>query len=138
MVAVALLPCLFGCGDQSATSPATASPQDSGLPLSGSGADIIRPHPDNSAANQGDGKEALTPMNQGSSDADIRETSNIRKAIMSDPTLSINAHNIKIITNKSQVTLRGVVDSIDEHKRVNQIVQDAAGTDIIDDQLRVK
>jgi osmotically-inducible protein OsmY len=138
ILTAALLAVMIGCGDQSTASSTTASPPSSEPPVTGSGAEINRPHPDNSAANKRDGQEALTPMNQGAGDADIRETANIRKAIMADPMLSIDAQNIKVITNKGLVTLRGVVDSIDEHKRVARIVQNASGTDVFDDQLKVK
>jgi hypothetical protein len=147
LIAVAAaLAVLAGCGDQSSTTstspssppPTTGGPIASGLPQSGSGTDINRPRPDNSSANKTDGQDALTPMNQGSSEADTRETANIRKAIMADPMLSVDAQNIKIITNKGLVTLRGVVDSPDERRRVNQIVQKASGTDVFDDQLHVK
>jgi osmotically-inducible protein OsmY len=136
-LALALLACLFGCGDQTASSTITTPPASS-LPQSGSGAEIDRPRPDNSVANKSDGQEALTPMSQGASAADTQETATIRKAIMADPMLSVDAQNIKIITLRGQVTLRGVVDSVDEHKRVCQIVQKASGTDVYDDQLRVK
>ncbi len=136
--ALALLAGLAGCGDQSTASSTAGVPPASSPPQSGSGAEINRPRPDNSAANKTDGQEALTPMNQGGGEADIRETANIRKAIMADALLSVDAQNIKIITSKGQVTLRGVVDSLDERKRVNAIVQKVAGTDVFDDQLRVK
>jgi hypothetical protein len=138
LLAAALLAGLVGCGDQSAPSSSSPGAPPSSPQLSGSGAEINRPHPDNSAANKADGPGSLTPLDQGVSTADLQETANIRKAIMADPMLSVDAQNIKIITSKGQVTLRGVVDSIDEHKRVNQIVVKAAGTDVFDDQLRVK
>lgn len=77
-------------------------------------------------------------MDQGGSAADVQETATIRKAIMADPMLSVDARNIKIITIKGQVTLRGVVDSVDERKHVNAIVTKAAGSAVFDDQLRVK
>ncbi len=136
--AVALLAALAGCGEQPAAPAGASAAPASGPPPSGSAAEINRPHPDNSAANKADGQEALTPMNQGSSAADTQETANIRKAIMADPMLSVDAQNIKIITIKGQVTLRGVVDTVDERKRVNQIVSKVTGTDVFDDQLHVK
>jgi osmotically-inducible protein OsmY len=134
---LALLAGLVGCGDQAPASSKTATLPASGPP-SASGAAIDRPRPDNSAANRSDGQDALTPMNQGASAADTRETADIRKAIMADPMLSVDAQNIKIITSKGQLTLRGVVDSVDERKRVYQIVENVTATDVFDDQLRVR
>lgn len=139
LLTAALLVGLAGCGAQSPTPVDGASLlPESSPPASGSAAEINRPRPDNSAANKADGQEAVTPMNQGSSAADTSETANIRKAIMADPMLSVDAQNIKIITIKGQVILRGVVDTIEEHKRVSQIVARISGTDVYDDQLRVK
>ncbi len=150
ILAGALCTLMSSCGDGAPTSNAgsmppasTSAPSPAPTPASaptqsGSGAEINRPHADDSAANRADSKDALTPIDQGESAADLRQTANIRKALVADATLSLDAHNIKIITNKGLVTLRGVVDSIDEHKRVNRIVQQTVGTEIFDDQLRVK
>ena len=50
------------------------------------------------------------------SDRDI--TQQIRQSIMKDKSLSTYAHNIKIITQQGQVTLKGPVQSEDEALRI--------------------
>jgi hyperosmotically inducible protein len=80
----------------------------------------------------------LTPLNQGASTGDIQETTSIRKAIMATKGLSIDAQNIKIITANGLLTLRGLVDSIDEHKQVCQVVEGVIGKAVYDDQITVK
>lgn len=74
--------------------------------------------PDNSARNETDVKvDALTPTDQGTSDADVKTTKDIRAAIVGAD-LSFNSKNVKIITRDGKVTLRGVVSSEAERKTV--------------------
>ena len=48
--------------------------------------------------------------------------------MLNDSSLSMSAHNVKIITNGNNVTLRGPVASEDEKKRVEAIaVKTAVG-----------
>ncbi len=61
----------------------------------------------------------------------------MRKAIIADKNLSINAQNIKIITHDGRLTLRGTVNTSAERERVNQIVRDTIGTKPYDDQLNI-
>src|SRR5688572_32109505 len=51
--------------------------------------------------------EAITADDQGENEVDREISANIRKAIVADDSLSLNAHNIKIITSNQVVTLRG-------------------------------
>lgn len=98
---------------------------------------MVSRHADNSSINQGDGKDALTPLSQGSGDADIQETVRVRRAIIADRTMSIDAQNIKIITVNGKLTLRGTVDSVDEQQRIDQLTRDTIGSQPLDDQLNV-
>lgn len=78
-------------------------------------------------------------MNQSESSADIKTTASIRRAIMDDKTMSTNAQNCKIITDKSgMVTLRGVVDSQAEKDAVAAKARGIAGDAKVDNQLEVK
>jgi osmotically-inducible protein OsmY len=61
----------------------------------------------------------------------------VRSAIEKDKSLSTMAHNIKIVSNNGQVTLRGLVESDQEKVRVRQDVEAAAGADNVDCQLDV-
>lgn len=74
--------------------------------------------PDNSKINQRDQSEsAKTPEKQSNDKADVELTRQIRKEITQDKSLSILAHNVKIVTESGKVTLRGPVNSQDEKRR---------------------
>ena len=70
------------------------------------------------------------------SDRDI--TQQIRKAIMSDKSLSTYAHNVKIITQGGQVTLKGPVRSDDEKRTVEAKAAEVAGENKVTSELAVK
>ena len=54
---------------------------------------------------------SLTPADQGTSKGDSDTTQSIRRQLIAQETLSINARNVKIITTDGRVTLRGPVNS---------------------------
>jgi hyperosmotically inducible protein len=92
--------------------------------------------PDNSANNKGD---QLTAEQQKTNKADQDMTAQIRKSIMADKSLSMYAHNIKIITQNGTVTLKGPVRSDDEVKSIVAKATDVAGSgDKVVNQLEVK
>jgi len=71
---------------------------------------------------------ALVPTDQAKgSDADVALTTKIRKAIVADDALSMNAHNVKIITLNGVATLRGPVKDGAEKARVGDLAAQAAG-----------
>jgi osmotically-inducible protein OsmY len=70
------------------------------------------------------------------SDRDI--TQQIRQAIMKDKSLSTYAHNVKIITQNGQVTLKGPVRSEDEKKTVEAKATEVAGENKVTSQLDIK
>lgn len=93
---------------------------------------------DNTARNEPDAKgETVTPPDQGTSDADMKMTKDIRAAIVSSD-LSFNAKNIKIITRDGHVTLRGVVDNSAEHAAVIKLVGKHVNASHITDSLKEK
>ena len=95
---------------------------------------------DNSAKNVRDRDgETLTPADQAKgSDADVKLTQEIRKAVVADDSLSMSAHNVKIITLGGVVTLRGPVASQAEKTKVAAIAaKHAGGTKNVTDQLEV-
>ena len=57
---------------------------------------------------------------------------------MNDKSLSTYAHNVKIITQEGQVTLKGPVRSEDEKKAVEQKAADIAGENKVNSELDVK
>jgi hyperosmotically inducible periplasmic protein len=101
------------------------------------------PAPDKPADNSGQNvrdrqNDATTPMQQGESDADISTTKRIRQAVIADKSLSVNAHNVKIITRDGRVTLRGPVNSDLEKKTIMDIASNVVDASVIDNQIDVK
>ncbi len=79
---------------------------------------------DNTARNARDrDDQSLTPLAQGNSRADRDTTAQIRKEIIAEENMSINAHNVKIITRDGQVTLRGPVNSAEEKRAIGKIAE---------------
>lgn len=95
--------------------------------------------PDNTERNVRDRDNAtLTPTDQSQgSEQDVDKTRRIRKAIMSDKTLSTNAQNIKIVTLKGRTTLRGPVKNVSEQERILKKGRKVAGTKNVENQLEV-
>ncbi|MDO9139516.1 MAG: BON domain-containing protein [Methylobacter sp.] len=80
----------------------------------------------------------LTPIDQKENKADIDITAAIRKKIIRDKHLSVNAQNVKIITRNGVVTLRGPVNTKKESKRIQKIAKKIRGVVRIDNQLEIK
>ena len=94
--------------------------------------------PDNSGTNARDRNDrTLTPMDQGTSSADVDLTARVRKALVADDTLSTNAKNVKVITLNGTVTLRGPVKTDAERTAVVEKAQAAAGAQKVVDELEV-
>lgn len=80
-----------------------------------------------------------TPMDQSNSSADIKITAEIRRAIMEDKSMSMNAQNCKVITDKTGVvTLRGPVDSQAEKDAIASKAKAIAGVSSVVNELEVK
>jgi hyperosmotically inducible periplasmic protein len=79
---------------------------------------------------------AKTPMDQNENKADITITAEIRKRVV-ETKMSVDAHNVKIITQDAKVTLRGPVKTEEEKQRIEQIARDVAGANNVDSQLEV-
>jgi predicted outer membrane protein len=97
------------------------------------------PQPDNTARNVRDrDPESITPIDQGNSKADIDRTAQIRREILDLKGISVNAKNIKVITNNGHVTLRGPVDSENEKRMIGEIAARIATSEHMDNQLEVR
>src|SRR5579871_1446620 len=75
-----------------------------------------------SAPHQAGDSGQVTADQQKSNKSDRRLTQLIRKAVVSDKTLSTSAHNVKVISRDGMVTLKGIVKSDDEKK----VIEDKA------------
>lgn len=80
----------------------------------------------------------LTPEDQIETESDVNVTADIRKAVVADESLSVNAKNIKIITRKGVVTLRGPVESQTESMKLQQIAKQTPGAVQVNNQLEIK
>ena len=82
--------------------------------------------------------DTRTPTDQGGSTSDRTITQDIRRAVVGDDALSVNAKNVKIITIDGVVTLRGPVKSPDEKTKIAGIARTTHGVKRVDDQLEVE
>ncbi len=80
----------------------------------------------------------LTPEDQKETKKDIRITVHIRKAVVREKSLSIDAQNAKIITRSGVVTLRGPVANEAESKKLQKIAKKTRGVVKVDNQLEIK
>ncbi len=117
-----------------------------GLPLAllaacskGEAAEKKSLEPDNTGQNVRDRDgETLTPTDQPESKADLDLTAAIRKALMDEDALSVNAKNIKIISRDGVVTLRGPVETQAEKDRIDALAKAVPGVITVDNQLEVE
>ena len=95
--------------------------------------------PDNSAVNVRDrNPNSMTADQQANAKNDVEVTREIRRSVMKDNSLSMMAHNVKIVTANGNVTLRGPVKTEDEKNEIASKAQAIAGADKVDNQLEVK
>lgn len=97
------------------------------------------PSADNTQVNERDrSKNESTADQQKDNRSDRDITQQIRQSIVKDKSLSTYAHNVKIITQNGQVTLKGPVRSADEKKTVETKAAEVAGESKVTSQLDVK
>jgi hyperosmotically inducible protein len=95
--------------------------------------------PDNSAVNVRDrNPDAMTAGQQSNAKSDVELTSEIRRAVVKDDSLSMLAHNVKIISANGNVILRGPVKTEQEKTAIASKAQAIAGANKVDNQLEVK
>jgi osmotically-inducible protein OsmY len=130
---------LVGCESSSTTSSTTTKPPSTTVqkpPLSTKvGSDETA---DNTGVNKRDrDTNAKTPINQDEDQADVDRTAAIRKRVLEIKDLSVDGRNVKIITQKGKVTLRGPVDSEAERDQIEAIAKELTGPENVDCQLEV-
>lgn len=83
---------------------------------------------DNTGRNRPERKDGEpTAEQQQNNKSDLEITRQIRRAVVTDKSLSISAHNVKIITQDGKVTLKGPVRSEDEKQTVEKKAIEVAG-----------
>jgi hyperosmotically inducible protein len=101
-------------------------------------AQATKTSPDNTERNVRDRSGAtLTPGDQSESEADRTLTQRVRQAVMADDSLSMTAHNVKIISVDGVVTLRGPVNSTQEKTNIDAKAQQIAGATKVKNQLEI-
>lgn len=94
---------------------------------------------DNTALNARDRNDASTlPTDQPNNQADIDVAAAVRSAIVEDETLSMAAHNIKLVAADGVVVLRGPVESVAEKNKISEIVQRVNGVSSVNNLLEIK
>jgi hyperosmotically inducible protein len=94
---------------------------------------------DNTARNADTGAlSQTTPGDQGENEADLKISAAIRKAVVDDNALSVNAHNVKIVTAGGVVTLRGPVKTEQERTAIESKAKQVAGVARVDNLLEVE
>jgi osmotically-inducible protein OsmY len=92
--------------------------------------------PDNSKQNKD--QKSLTADKQSDGKADRDTTAKIRKDLVADKSLSMYAHNVKVVTVNGAVTLKGPVKSEDEKAKIAQIAGNTVSADKISNEITVK
>jgi hyperosmotically inducible periplasmic protein len=94
--------------------------------------------PDNSKTNTRDRSKDEPTADQQKENATDRElTRSVRRALMDDKELSSYAHNIKIISQDGEVTLKGPVRSEDEKRVVEAKATKVAGAGHVTNEMSV-
>ena len=82
--------------------------------------------------------ETVKPTDQSNAKTDIRLAAAVRRAIEKDKSLSVSAHNVKLVANGGVVTLRGPVASDEEKQKVAQLAGSVDGVKSVDNNLDVQ
>lgn len=115
---IVLLALLTGCGDEGGPNQVKAA--------------------DNTGRNVRDKEgDTLTPLDQKENEADVEVTAAIRRALTDEDALSVDAQNVKVITQNGVVTLRGPVKDQAEKERIESIAKSVLGAKSIINELEV-
>lgn len=95
--------------------------------------------PDNTKMNAQDRDKASPTADQQKDNRSDREiTQQIRQSLVKDKSLSSYGHNVKVITQNGQVTLKGPVRSEDEKKAIEAKATEVAGENKVTSELNIK
>ncbi|HEY6023043.1 MAG TPA: BON domain-containing protein [Pseudolabrys sp.] len=123
---------VFACAIAMANSSAFAQQTSAEAPVSA-------PSADNTKINQRDrSAETIKPTDQPNASADIKLAAAVRSEIVNDKSLSMMAHNVKLVAANGVVTLRGPVASDGEKQKVGKCAAAVSGVSHVDNQLDVK
>ena len=93
---------------------------------------------DNTKVNTRDRTKGAVTADQQKENASDRElTQKIRRALMQDKTLSSYAHNVKVVAQGGQVTLKGPVRTEDEKRIVETKAAEVAGAGHVTNEMSI-
>ena len=96
------------------------------------------PPPDNTKVNERDrAKGAVTADQQKETATDRDIVKKIRQSIMKDKSLSTYAHNVKVVSQGGQVTLKGPVRSEEEKQTVETKATEIAGAGKVTNEISI-
>lgn len=99
---------------------------------------IFAQPPDNTKVNTRDrAKGAVTADQQKENAGDRDLAQKIRKSVMADKSLSTYAHNVKIVAQGGQVTLKGPVRTAEEKQSVEAKAVEVAGAGHVTNQMSI-
>jgi hyperosmotically inducible protein len=94
--------------------------------------------PDNTKVNTRDrAKGAVTADQQKENAGDRELTQKIRKSLMADKSLSSYAHNVKVVAQRGQVTLKGPVRTEEEKRNVEAKAVEVAGAGHVVNEISI-
>jgi osmotically-inducible protein OsmY len=129
-IGLLLLSCLFILGIACSSQTGRVEPDKKSPPASDA---------DNTSRNVRDREgTSLTPGDQAENEVDRRISASVRQTIVDDNSLSMNAHNVKIVTSGGVVTLRGPVKSPQEKAAIESKAKQVAGVTRVDNLLEVE
>jgi osmotically-inducible protein OsmY len=97
-----------------------------------------QPAPDNTKVNERDrASGAVTADQQKENASDRALAKKIRQSLMNDKSLSMYAHNVKIVAQDGQVTLKGPVRSEHEKKSIETKATKIAGAGHVTSEITV-
>ena len=95
--------------------------------------------PDNTKMNAQDRDKASPTADQQKDNRSEREiTQQIRQSLVKDKSLSTYGHNVKVITQNGQVTLKGPVRSEEEKKAIEAKATEVVGENKISSELNIE
>jgi len=84
------------------------------------------------------GTEAVSADQQSNDAGDVEITRKIRQSLVKDKEMSTYGKNVKIITVKGSVVLKGPVNSNEEKMKIEQTAASVAGKDKVVSEIEVK
>jgi osmotically-inducible protein OsmY len=131
MLAASLVAILGSSGAYAQQAPATSAAQPAPPGQA-------TPVADNTKMNRRDKEPSQTPQTQSNAKADRELLAAVRRTIVKDKSLSMTAHNIKILAEGGVVTLRGPVQSDEEKRKVEDLAKSVAGVTSVDNKVDIK